>query len=160
MAFLDDSILIVDENRVEALALVRGFNHNQLSYPLHTVESAAAALDLLRDDQWTPDNPRPNILLISFPLRDRQGIHLLRILRGDPSFSGICIYVLSRSEMEADIIEAHQYHIQGFLMRPSEQGQINDMITQLARMWGMTRRPRAHCMIPIDDESTRSQRII
>ena len=155
----DISILLVEENRVDALNMVRAFSHLGLSYPLQTAETAPEALQLLRADLYSPQNPRPNIIILSLPLMQRQGFHFMRIIRNDPSFADLDIVVLAATEKESDIVQAYRHHVQAFVPKPSNQDELHRVILALSSMWGITRRPRAHCLLP-EDDSTRQQNLL
>ncbi len=156
----DISVLVIEENRVEVLNLVRAFNENKLSYPIHTAETPAQGLALLRDLQWSSDNPRPNVVLLSLPLERQGSFHFLRIIRSDPQLSDIDVFVLSRSDHARDLLESYKYHIQGYLAWPQGQEQLRQMIATLGQFWSITQRPRTHHILDKNDDTTRSQVIL
>ena len=144
---------------MEMLNFLRACADIGLSYPLQTAESAAAALQILRDETYSLQDPRPNVVIMSLPLKQRQGYHFLRIVRNDPSFADLDIIVLSNSELESDVIQAYKYHVQSYISKPRNQQELTLLIRSLSTLWGMALRPRACCLLQQDD-STRSQQIM
>ena len=154
------SVLLIEENRVEVLNLVRAFNENKLSYPIHTAENPAQGIALLRSEEWSGDNPRPNVVLLSLPLKQQGTFHFLRIVRSDPQLSELDIFVLSRSEHARDLLEAYKYHIQGYLPWPQGQENLRQLIFKLGQFWSISQRPRTHHILDKNDDTTRSQVLI
>lgn len=144
---------------MEALNFLRACTDTGLAYPLQTAETAAEALHILRAETYTVHNPRPNVVIMTLPLKQRQGFQFLRIVRNDPSFADLDIIVLSNSELEADVIQAYKYHVQSYIQKPRTPQELTQLITTLSTLWGMALRPRACCLLQQDD-STRSQQIL
>ena len=145
---------------MEVLNLVRAFNENKLAYPIHTAENPAQGIALLRSAEWSMDNPRPNVVLLSLPLERQGTFHFLRIIRSDPQLAELDVFVLSRSELARDLMEAYKYHIQGYLPWPQGQEHLRGLVSTLGQFWAVTKRPRSHHILDKNDDTTRSQVIL
>lgn len=137
----DLSILLIEDDRVGALNVMRAFNHNNLSYPIHIAEGPQQALELLRSDQWRPANPRPNIILLDLLKPRQKTFEILDSLEQDEAFNNIDVYVFSVNENQNYIHQAYAYRIRGWILKPENQEALNVSVQRLADYWAMTCRP-------------------
>lgn len=124
-------ILHVDDDDVDAEALRRAFKKCKLGNSLLHASNGIQALELLKDSK----NRRPAILLVDINMPRMGGLELLNAIRRDPDLSHLIVYILTTSNQDSDLFEAHQCNVAGYLVKPTSSTALTDMVRTLSEAW-------------------------
>jgi CheY-like chemotaxis protein len=128
------NILLVDDDEIDVMNVRRAFEKGKIENPLYHAEDGLAALEMLRDGT-IPRGRRLVLLDLNMPRMN--GIEFLRELRDDPALHGTSVVVLTTSDEERDRIEAYNFHVAGYLVKPVRFISFVELMTTLNRYWSL-----------------------
>lgn len=126
------NILLVDDDEIDVMNVRRAFEKGKIENPLFHAEDGLVALELLRSGS-IPKNRRLVLLDLNMPRMN--GIEFLRELRKDPELHGTAVVVLTTSDEERDRLEAYNFHVAGYLVKPVRFQAFVELMTTLNRYW-------------------------
>ena len=100
----------------------QAFRKAGVAIGLTAVHDGEDALAYLRGEGAYADrtlHPLPHALLLDLNMPRMNGFEVLSALRADPLWDGLAIYVLSASNLPADIRLAHRLRANGYLVKPN-----------------------------------------
>jgi CheY-like chemotaxis protein len=120
-------ILWVDDDADDAALFLQAFRVHQNKHELVQVGSAEEALLYLREKGAT-DKPALIVLDINMPVMN--GMQLLTELKGNPSFRGVPVVMVSTSLNAEDQAFCERYHVM-IIEKPDSIMAIEKMVQQL-----------------------------
>ncbi|MEG6523811.1 response regulator [Desulfotomaculum sp. 1211_IL3151] len=130
-------ILLVEDDEVDIMAVKRAFQKNNITNPLDIARNGVEALAMLRGDNV----PLPSIALLDINMPKMNGIELLREIRNDQSLKTIPVIVLTTSDEERDIIDAYNYNVAGYIVKPLSLPKFVEAISVLDLYWTLSELP-------------------
>lgn len=131
------SLLIVDDDDIDAMALERSFRKMKLLNPRYRARDGQEALDMLR--QGTV--PEPCIILLDLNMPRVSGLEFLKILRSDPAFSNVVVFVLTTSKSDEDRTAAYRDHVSGYILKHRGTEGFLEVVTLIDRYWRIVELP-------------------
>jgi len=132
------TILIVEDNDDDFLAMVRAFKKAELFNPVQRCTNGDQALDyLLRRGEFSdPDKaPRPGIILLDLNLPGTDGRQVLRVVKADPDLKKIPVVVLTTSRARQDIEKCYADGANSYIQKPVDMAGFVRAITRLKEYW-------------------------
>ncbi len=130
-------ILLVDDDEVDVMNVQRAFAKNHMTNPLHLAGDGIEALEKLRGDAI----PGRRLVLLDLNMPRMNGIEFLRELRADPALRSTSVVVLTTSNEERDKIDAYQFNVAGYLLKPVTFVNFVDMMATLNKYWTLVEMP-------------------
>jgi CheY-like chemotaxis protein len=127
----DQALLLVEDDRVDAMTVRRSLRELDAPNPLHHVTNGEEALAFLRD----PANPRPGLILLDINMPRMNGIEFLEHAKNDPSLSCIPVVVLTTSKDEADRFNTFSKNVAGYMVKPVDYQQFVDVMRKIRDYW-------------------------
>ncbi|CAN5408013.1 response regulator [soil metagenome] len=122
-------ILLVEDDEIDAEAIVRAFKRQKISNPFTVVPDGIEALDVLRGEAGHPRLPRPYLILLDINMPRMNGIEFLKALRQDAELCQSIVFVLTTSNREADKMAAYNEQIAGYLLKSNIDRDFSDIVT-------------------------------
>ncbi|HRW07671.1 MAG TPA: response regulator [Caldilineaceae bacterium] len=124
-------ILLVEDDDVDAEAVVRAFKKEQLNYPFTIVTNGLEALTLLRGENWGASGryARPHIILLDLNMPRMNGIEFLQELRADERLKDSIVFVLTTSNRDEDKWAAYGKQVAGYILKTRAGKDFADMVT-------------------------------
>ncbi len=141
---LDDdiSILLVEDDEVDVMSVLRAFKKNHIENPVHVAGNGLEALDKLRGNNGEDKLiPTPKIILLDINMPKMNGIEFLEVLRSDPNLANISVFVLTTSDEEKDRVAAYQKNVAGYILKPVEPAKFMQAIKTLDVYWSLIELP-------------------
>lgn len=126
------NILLVDDDEIDVMNVRRAFEKGKIQNPLFHAEDGLVALELLRSGSIPKDR---RLILLDLNMPRMNGIEFLRELRKDPELHGTAVVVLTTSDEERDRLEAYNFHVAGYLVKPVRFQAFVELMTTLNRYW-------------------------
>jgi len=124
------TVLLVEDDDVDAEAVIRSIRRSQVPVDVVWVEDGVEALEVLRDQHPSERVERPVIVLLDLNMPRMDGFEFLQALRSDPDLRDLVVFVLSTSSADADRMRAYHENIAGYLVKSS----IGPQFARLARL--------------------------
>ncbi len=130
-------ILLVEDDRVDAMTVKRALREINVANRLDVVQDGEEALEFLRN----PDNERPAIILLDLNMPRMNGIELLRVLKADDSLKSIPVIVLTTSKADQDRIESFNLSVAGYMLKPVDYLQFVEVMRIVNLYWTLSELP-------------------
>ena len=109
------SILVIDDDRVDQIALARAFKSAGLANPVYRASDGREALAMLRAE----DIPEPRVILLDLNMPRMNGHEFLADIRKDANLSAETVFVLTTSADPEDVARAYERNIAGYITKDS-----------------------------------------
>lgn len=131
MALRALDFLLVEDNDDHAYLAQRSLKKTKLDHRVDRVADGAAALAYLRQETPYENKQRPDLVLLDLKLPKIDGHQVLQQIKQDPNLCRIPVIILSTSEEEQDRVKAHAYHANGYLIKPLDLVQLDQVLETL-----------------------------
>lgn len=131
------SILLVEDDVVDAMTVKRALNEIKVTNPLHIVGNGEEALDFLKNLK----NDLPGIILLDLNMPKMNGIEFLRVMKTDNSIKRIPVIVLTTSKEEQDKIDSFNLGVAGYMIKPVDYLQFVETMRTIDMYWTLSELP-------------------
>ena len=132
----DDTILLVEDDRVDIMTVQRALKRNEIEIPLRVARTGLEALSMLRGkDGCEKISPPPALILLDLNLPKMSGIEFLRELRSDPELRDQRIIVLTSSNEPKDRAAAFEYDVDDYIVKPHSFDEFTRAIATILALW-------------------------
>ena len=132
------NILLVEDDQVDVMNVKRAFEKNHIANPLLVAENGLEALDKLRNGA-IPQGRR--LVLLDLNMPKMNGIEFLRELRNDPALAPTPVVVLTTSNNDRDKINAYNFNVAGYLVKPVTFAEFSELMVTLNKYWTLVEMP-------------------
>ena len=130
-------ILLVEDDRVDAMTVKRALKDINVTNRLDVVGNGEEALAFLRDEK----NEKPCLILLDLNMPRMNGIEFLKIAKQDDWLKRIPVVVLTTSKEEQDRIESFKLSIAGYMVKPVDYQQFVEAIRAFDLYWTLSELP-------------------
>ncbi len=130
-------ILLVEDDKVDAMTVKRAIGEIKISNPLIIVENGEEALEYLRN----VNNKKPGIILLDLDMPKMNGIEFLEIAKKDTSIKRIPVIVLTTSKEQQDRTESFNLGVAGYMIKPVDYVQFIEVIKTIHLYWTLSELP-------------------
>jgi CheY-like chemotaxis protein len=132
----DDTILLVEDDRVDIMTVQRALKKNKVANPLHIARTGLEALQMLRGEGgFDRLAPPPALILLDLNLPKMSGIEFLRELRADPALKNLRIIVLTSSNEPKDRAAAFEYDVDDYIVKPHSFNEFTRAMATILALW-------------------------
>lgn len=137
MSNSDKAVLLVEDDRVDAMTVKRAFKQIKVPNPLFHVENGEEALEFLRDES----KPTPMIILLDLNMPKMNGVEFLQVVKNDEELKQIPVIVLTTSKEQQDRVNTFKFSIAGYMIKPVDYQQFVEMVKTIRVYWNMSQLP-------------------
>ena len=112
------SILLVEDDQMDVMNVQRELRKNNIDVPLTIARNGREALSMLRGENGQARIRRPSVVMLDLNMPRMNGLELLAILRSDPDFAGLNVFIMTTSDLESDRLKAQQLAVSGYIIKP------------------------------------------
>jgi CheY-like chemotaxis protein len=128
-------ILLVDDDDVDIMNVQRAFKKNNIANPLFIARNGIEALEMLRGQSDTSFPDERRLILLDLNMPRMNGLEFLRELRSDPSLQALTVVVLTTSDDDRDKIEAYNFNVAGYILKPVTFSAFMEAMAALNNYW-------------------------
>ncbi len=131
-------ILLVEDNPIDIELTKNAFQKAQITNPLHIVNDGEAALDFVfaRGSYADRLNARPpQLILLDLNLPGKNGLEVLREIKGDTRTQNIPVIILTISDSDRDIEECHRLGAEIYIEKPVSFQNFTKVTSLLSLSW-------------------------
>ncbi len=132
------NILLVEDDEVDVMNVRRAFERNHLTNALFTAGNGLEALAMLRG-KTIPKERR--LILLDLNMPKMNGIEFLEALRADPELAKTPVVVLTTSNDDQDKIDAYNFNVAGYLLKPVTFSSFCERMATLDQYWALVEMP-------------------
>lgn len=137
----DVSLLMVEDDDLDATAITRAFKKLKLTNPLVRAKDGVEALEYLRGENGRTKIARPYMILLDLNMPRMDGIEFLAELRKDPTLSNSVIIVLTTSAADKDKVAAYDNHVAGYVIKSDLGSSFLEVIQLIDCYWKIVSLP-------------------
>ncbi|HMY39885.1 MAG TPA: response regulator [Marinagarivorans sp.] len=134
----DVTVLLVDDDDVDALSIQRTLKKQNLSNPLVRAHDGVEGLELLR--RLIKAGQR-YIVLLDINMPRMNGFEMLSKVRADPTLASSLIFMLTTSQAEDDKAKSYQRNVAGYIVKKQSDNGFTRLIAMLHSYWGIVELP-------------------
>ncbi|MCU7905388.1 MAG: response regulator [Candidatus Thiodiazotropha sp. (ex Epidulcina cf. delphinae)] len=132
----DETILLVEDDRVDIMTVQRALKKNKISNPLRIARTGLEALNILRGKAGQEKlSPPPALILLDLNLPKMSGIEFLQELRKDPKLQALRIIVLTSSNEPKDRAAAFEYEVDDYIVKPHSFDEFTRAMATILALW-------------------------
>jgi CheY-like chemotaxis protein len=131
------SYLLVDDSPEDRLLAEEAFEQVCPACVLTCVESASAALALLRQLHFVPD-----VMLVDLNMPGMNGFQLLQVMKRDGRLAQIPVVILTTSNAQQDVERAYSLHASSYLVKSVNFDRFVQQLEKVLRYWQISRTRR------------------
>ncbi|PVV20319.1 MAG: two-component system response regulator [gamma proteobacterium symbiont of Ctena orbiculata] len=132
----DETIMLIEDDRVDIMTVQRALKKNNISNPLHIARTGLEALDMLRGTNGAQKiSPLPALVLLDLNLPKMSGIEFLRELRNDSELKSLHIIVLTSSNEPKDRAAAFEYEVDDYIVKPHSFDEFTRAVATILALW-------------------------
>ena len=130
-------ILLVEDDDVDAITVIRAFKELQITNVLHRAKDGEEGLDYLEH----ASNELPCIILLDLNTPRMDGIEFLKRIKYDERFAMIPVVVLTTSREEHDLLTSFRNHAAGYMIKPIDYRAFVETVRMIHMYWTLSETP-------------------
>lgn len=130
-------ILLVEDDQVDVMTVIRALKEVGVGNPVVCVENGEAALAHLRD----PACERPCIILLDLNMPIMNGVEFLQAAKRDDALRGIPVVVLTTSAEQRDKARSFDCGAAGYMAKPVDYRRFVEVVRSIDRYWTLSEMP-------------------
>lgn len=112
------SILLVEDDQMDVMNVQRELRRQNINVPLIHARNGRDALKLLRGEGGEPKIAKPSLVMLDINMPRMNGLELLEVLRSDPEFVNLNVFIMTTSDLESDRLKAQNLAVSGYIIKP------------------------------------------
>lgn len=137
MKVANKAILLVEDDQVDIMTILRALKEIHVSNPVVSMENGEAALEWLS----RPDSELPCIILLDLNMPIMNGIEFLRLVKHDERLRRIPVVVLTTSEEQEDKVRSFDLGVAGYMAKPVDYRRFVEIIRSIDMYWTLSEMP-------------------
>lgn len=135
------TILVVEDDDIDMMSVERAFKELRLHNPLERSKDGQEAWNRLIGSDNKVRTDIPDIILLDLNMPKMSGTEFLKKLSDLDIKLPSKIFVLTTSDTDQDIINAHKYDISGYLLKSDLLESLRETIGGLEEKWVLIKTP-------------------
>jgi CheY-like chemotaxis protein len=129
------TILLVDDDKVDVMAVKRSFRELKIANPIIEAHNGIEALEYLRGLNGHQKVPSPCLVLLDLNMPRMGGAEFLDKLRHDEELRSTLVFVMTTSAAEEDRARAYDMNIAGYVLKHRPGQSFLEAISMLEHYW-------------------------
>jgi len=128
-------ILLVEDNPSDIRLIVETLKEGRKDYNINVVKDGEEAVNYLLKRDSHKSAATPDIILLDLKLPRKDGIEVLKEIKGDESLKSIPVIVLTSSNADDDIANAYKNHANCYITKPIDLDKFVVTIQSIEDFW-------------------------
>lgn len=131
-------ILLVEDRTEDAELTLMGLKKYNLINKVDWVKDGEEALEYLyATGRYANRNKssKPKLILLDLKMPKVDGIQVLKTIRGDENLKNIPVVVLTTSKEEQDLMNAYNYGVNAYILKPVEFDKFLEAMKTMGMFW-------------------------
>jgi len=135
------SLLIVEDDEVDLMGIKRALNDLKIANPIIHAKDGLDAIEKLRGENGQEKIEGPFIILLDLNMPRMNGVDFLADIRSDDELKASIVFVLTTSDADADIINAYNYNVAGYIVKSDAKDSFMEAARLLNFYWTIVELP-------------------
>lgn len=135
------TMLVVDDDQVDLMAIQRAFKQLRIANPMVVAHNGLEALEHLRGQNGRTRIQRPFMVLLDLNMPRMGGIEFLAELRRDAELADAIVFVLTTSKAEEDLVAAYGHNVAGYVVKGNVGADFMRLLSLLDAYWRIVELP-------------------
>jgi two-component system response regulator len=134
----DVNILLVEDNKSDAMLTIRTLKKYNLAHNLvHLIDGAEALDFIFGKGEYAGRNiaNKPKVIFLDLKMPKVSGLEVLRIIKSDERTKLIPVVMMTSSKEEKDIVESHLLGVNSYVVKPVEHESLSKIVGDLGTYW-------------------------
>ncbi len=136
------TLLVVEDDDIDAMAIDRSFKKLRLANTLARAKDGVEALEFLRGENGRKKITKPYMILLDLNMPRMNGIELLSEMRNDPELNDAVVFVLTTSAADKDKVAAYDQNVAGYIVKSDIKSTFLNVIELLDCYWKIVTLPK------------------
>lgn len=132
------NVLLVEDDDVDVMNVKRAFKKNSIPTEIVVASNGEEGLRSLREGSIAPQR---RLVLLDLNMPRMNGIEFLRELRKDQDLARTPVVVLTTSNEDRDKVEAYNFNVAGYLLKPVRFDDFVELMGRLNQYWTSVEMP-------------------
>jgi two-component system response regulator len=128
-------ILIVEDNKGDALLIKEVFHENKIFNSLHFVNDGIEAMDFLYDRGKYKGRTLPDLIILDLNLPRKDGREVLAEIKSDDRLKHIPVVIMTISQADEDVLRSYNLHANCYVTKPIDLIQFTRVIRSIEDFW-------------------------
>lgn len=137
MRVINKPILLVEDDQVDTMTVMRALKEIHVTNPLVHVENGEEGVRYLQD----PESERPCIILLDLNMPIMNGIEFLHVVKRDDQLKRIPVVVLTTSDEQQDKVNSFNMGVAGYMAKPVDYRQFVEVMRSIDAYWTISEMP-------------------
>lgn len=137
MKVTNKPILLVEDDQVDTMTVIRALKDIHVTNPLVHLENGEEAIHYLRD----AESEKPCIILLDLNMPIMNGIEFLQVVKHDDQLKRIPVVVLTTSEEQQDKVNSFNMGVAGYMAKPVDYRQFVEVMRSIDAYWTISEMP-------------------
>ncbi len=137
MRSVNKPILLVEDDQVDTMTVMRALKEIHVTNPLVHVENGEEGVRYLRD----LESEKPCIILLDLNMPIMNGIEFLHVVKQDDQLKRIPVVVLTTSEEQQDKVNSFNMGVAGYMAKPVDYRQFVEVMRSIDAYWTISEMP-------------------
>lgn len=124
----EKSILLVEDNPLDARFIIKSIESGDLQNSIATVRDGEEALSYIRKQGIYRDVSTPGLILLDLKMPKKSGIELLEDLKKEGVLEKTAVIVITTSDSEMDLKKCRELGVKKFITKPLD---MNEFINEI-----------------------------
>ncbi|MFV0597406.1 response regulator [Shewanella sp.] len=132
------TILLVDDDDVDYMAVQRAMKQLRLLNPLVRARDGLEALSILTRSDTIKGS---YLILLDLNMPRMNGFEFLEHIRSNPVLSSSVVFMLTTSSTDEDRMRAYSHHVAGYMVKTDIKDGFNNIFNMLEGYWRIVELP-------------------
>ncbi len=129
-------ILIVEDDKVDAMSIKRAFKDADITCRLDIVSNGEEAMKYIKNK----GKPNPGIVFLDLNMPKMNGIEFLKVANNDIALHKIPIIVMSTSDFDQEKEECFNLNASGYMVKSIDYNEFVELIKMINIFWAMNKK--------------------
>ena len=130
-------ILLVDDNDDDVLIIQEASTQEKLVNVLQVVPDGEEAMAYLRQQGKYKDAPQPGLVLLDINMPKKNGLEVLKEIKGDSTLRHIPVVMLTTSSREEDVVRSYTGGACSYITKPVAVDKLRGVLKQFELYWAL-----------------------
>jgi two-component system, chemotaxis family, response regulator Rcp1 len=128
-------ILLVEDNEGDVFLIQEALETTSTSTLLNVAKDGMEAITFLNERLEKGKTLLPDLILLDINLPKRNGHEVLQFIKYSDELRHIPVVILTTSSAPEDILSAYHHYANGYITKPSGDGNLGDVVEQIEEYW-------------------------